>query len=411
MSGILIIGYLWPEPASSAAGRRMIELVELFQTQNAKITFASPAAKSEFAINLKAKDIDEVVIELNNESFDVFIEKLQPDIVLFDRFMMEEQFGWRVAKKCPNAIRILDTEDLHCLRKARQLALRENRIFNTADLFIDIAKREIASIYRCDLSLIISKIEMNVLKDIFKVPSYLIHYLPFLIKPIDKEDQNKWIDYHERAHFIMIGNFLHEPNWDAVLYLKNKIWPLIRKQLPDAEIHIYGAYASSKVMQLDNPKTGFCVKGRAENVNEVMGNAKVCIAPLRFGAGLKGKFIDAMENGTPSITTAIGAEGMHEKLPWSGYVEDAIDTMVDAAVKLYTDKSEWLMAQQNGITIINQCYDKEKRSEKFIDILTKLRQNSKDYRIQNFTGSMLMHHTMNSTKYMAKWIEEKNKPN
>jgi hypothetical protein len=66
-------------------------------------------------------------IALNSSSFDVFVKQLQPSIVLFDRFMIEEQFGWRVAENCPNAVRILDTEDLHCLRLARQKAYKEKR--------------------------------------------------------------------------------------------------------------------------------------------------------------------------------------------------------------------------------------------------------------------------------------------
>ena len=76
-------------------------------------------------------------------------------MVLFDRFMMEEQFGWRVVENCPNALRLLDTEDLHCLRQARQLALKEDRTFTTEDLFSDIAKREIAStatVFECAIS-------------------------------------------------------------------------------------------------------------------------------------------------------------------------------------------------------------------------------------------------------------------
>ena len=157
MQTILIIGFVWPEPNSSAAGGRMIQLIESFLSEGAKITFASTASDSDFMLDVRELGIEKVSIELNNTSFDQFVKQLNPSIVLFDRFMVEEQFGWRVAKECPTALRILDTEDLHCLRSARQLAFKENRKFTDADLNSEIAKREIASIYRCDLSLIISK--------------------------------------------------------------------------------------------------------------------------------------------------------------------------------------------------------------------------------------------------------------
>ncbi len=409
MKRILIIGYVWPEPRSSAAGRRMMELITLFLSQKWKVTFASPALRTAYSKNLSDIGVDEVVIQLNNTSFDVFVNNLQPSIVLFDRFMMEEQFGWRVIEQCPDAMRILDTEDLHCLRKAKQLALKENRLFKEEDLFSDIAKREIASIYRCDLSLIISTVEEKLLLDFFKIPKDLIYHLPFLLEIIDEKKQKEWPAFNSRQHFITIGNFLHAPNWDVVQYLKTTIWPLIRKQLPTVELHVYGAYTSAKVDQLHNPKEGFYIRGRAETVKEVMKNARVCLTPLRFGAGLKGKFIDAMENGTPSITTSIGAEGMYQELPWSGFIVNKIDDIVDAAIKLYTDESKWIIAQQNGIEIINQCYHKEKLSKGFTNALIKLQKNIEEHRIQNFTGSMLLYQSMNSTKYMSKWIEEKNK--
>ena len=117
MKSLLIIGSVWPEPKSSAAGGRMMHLIKCFQELHWKICFASPASDSEFAVNLDDFNIQKERIVLNDDSFDVFIRDLNPNAVLFDRFMMEEQFGWRVAQNCPDALRILDTEDLHFLRQ------------------------------------------------------------------------------------------------------------------------------------------------------------------------------------------------------------------------------------------------------------------------------------------------------
>ncbi|MGZ6539728.1 MAG: glycosyltransferase, partial [Bacteroidia bacterium] len=250
---ILFIGLVWPEPASSAGGSRTMQLIDLFQSQGWKITFASAATDSEYMFDIKRSGVEKVSIELNNESFDAFIKKINPSIVVFDKFMVEEQFGWRVAENCPGALRILDTIDLHCLRIARQQALKEKRIFTGSDLFSDIAKREIASILRCDISLIISEVEMKLLKEHFKVDEKLLYYLPFMLDPVDETTISKWLKYEERANFITIGNFLHEPNWNAVLFLKEEIWPLIRKKIAGAELNIYGAYASQKVNELHKP--------------------------------------------------------------------------------------------------------------------------------------------------------------
>src|SRR5699024_8756338 len=94
-----------------------------------------------------------------------------------------------------------------------------------------------------------------------------------------------------------------------VLQLK-KIWREIRKKMPRTELHIYGAYAPQQVLELHCEKEGFIIKGWAENVEEVMKQYRLQLAPIRFGAGLKGKIIDGMRFGVPSITTEIGAEGI-----------------------------------------------------------------------------------------------------
>jgi glycosyltransferase involved in cell wall biosynthesis len=406
---ILIIGTVWPEPNSSAAGSRTMQLIELFQKLNWQITFASAASDSDYMIDFKKHNLNRVAIELNNNSFDEFIKRLQPTIVLFDRFMTEEQFGWRVAESCPETLRILDTSDLHCLRFARQQAFKEKRPFTNQDLLSDIARREIASIYRCDCSLMISTFEMELLQQFFKIDPQLIHYTPFLLNQIKQGQIAYWPAFEERKNFVSIGNFLHEPNWNAVLYLKEEIWPLIRKQLPHAELHVYGAYASQKATQLHNTKEGFLIKGRADNAQEVMLKARVCLAPLRFGAGLKGKLIDAMECGTPSVTTTLGAEAMFDSLPWGGFITDDLTHFAMDAARLYTEKETWLQAQINGIRIINQVFDKDSHSQLLIEKIFYLQHKLKQHRDTNFIGSVLMHHTISSTKYMSRWIEEKNK--
>lgn len=405
---ILIIGKVWPEPSSSAAGSRTLQLINLFLEQNWQVSFASAASESDYSFDLKSLGISTLHIVLNDSSFDDLVKNMQPHMVLFDRFTSEEQFGWRVAQNCPNALRILDTIDLHCLRLARQEAIKQNRDFSLLDLNSDFAKREIASIYRSDVSLMISDYEMDLLINHFKIDNSLLHYVPFLLDPILKKD-NQWPSFSEREHFLSIGNFLHEPNWDAVLFLKQFIWPLIRKQLPKAEIHIYGAYPSKKVFDLNNLKEGFLIKGRADSVERVMKKTKVCLAPLRFGAGIKGKLIDAMQFGVPSVTTDIGAESMHGEFPWNGIIANQPHKFAEAAVELYTNEIKWQQAGENGAQILNNFFLKSNHSDLLIDKLLFLKNQLKSHRLSNFIGEMLMHHTVMGTKYMSLWIEAKNK--
>ena len=191
--------------------------------------------------------------------------------------------------------------------------------------------------------------------------------------------------------------------------MKKDIWPIIKKKLPKAEMHVYGAYASEKVKQLHDENDKFLIKGFAEDVNTVMQNARVCLAPLRFGAGLKGKLIDAMLNGTPSVMSSIAAEGMFGDFETSGFIEDNPKEFANKSIELYTDKIFWNGKQKNGYNIINARFDKQLFISDFMLKISLLLNNIEAHRTQKFVGQMLQHHTLQSTKYMSKWIEEKNK--
>jgi O-antigen biosynthesis protein len=424
---VLIIGYVWPEPNSSAAGSRMLDLINLWVAQGWELVFASAAALSEHRADLPSLGVREQSILLNCDSFDAFVVAYQPQLVLFDRFFTEEQFGWRVEKNCPHALRILDTEDLHSLREARQQLLKATQknqaseslrqsvgpvLATSAQLYScmsssDIAQREIAAIFRCDLSLMISTYEIALLQQYFAVPAQLLFYLPLLAGA--EVNAQALRSFTERAHFIAIGNFRHQPNWDAVLWLKHQLWPLIRAHLPKAELHIYGAYPPPKATQLHNAQDGFLVKGWAPSAREVMCAARVCLAPLRFGAGLKGKLMDAMHAGTPSVTTALGAEAMAGDMPWGGAIANSAQDFCAAALALYEHQPQWQVAQQQGVAILQQRFKRAEFTPALQARLAQLQQQLAAERQQNFIGQMLRHHAHKSTQYMGQWIAEKNK--
>jgi glycosyltransferase involved in cell wall biosynthesis len=221
-------------------------------------------------------------------------------------------------------------------------------------------------------------------------------------------------DFFSRQHFVTIGNFRHEPNWDSVLWLKHCLWPLIRTQFANAaiaapELHIYGAYPPPKAMQLHNPKEGFHIKGWAADAGSVMQDARVCLAPLRFGAGIKGKLIDAMHNGTPSITTHIGSESMSGGLAWCGAVTDDAGELARAALDIYQQPLLWQEKQQQGFTILRDYFYRCDYADLLRQRLLELTVNINAERQYNFIGHMLRHHHHKSTQYMAQWIEAKNK--
>ena len=385
----------------------MLQLIEYFQAQGSKIVFGTTAQQNDNSIDLELLGIEVHKLRLNDASFDDLLLEIDPSIVLFDRYITEEQFGWRVDEKLPKALRVLDTEDLHCLRKVREKQYKIGQKFRPSDLFNEeITKREIASILRSDLSLIISKFEMNLLTETFQIHPSILMYLPFLLgKSIEALAVP---ECDNRKDFISIGNFLHAPNLDSVITLKKSIWPKIRKQLPEANLHIYGAYPTQQVKDFHKSQEGFLVHGFVENQHEVLRNAKVLLSPLSFGAGLKGKFLDGMLNGCPSVTTSIGIEGYADGENWCGEVSDEWDDFAARAVELYSNHSSWKRAQENGFELLRQ-FDKTEHESEFTSKLDSIFADLDAHRNQNFMGSLLLHHRLKSTKYLSKWIEEKNK--
>ena len=389
----------------------MVEMIRLFQKQGWSVTFASAAERTEHTSGLDKMAVRSESIAVNNSRFDYFIGELKPDLVLFDRFTMEEQFGWRVEKICPDAMRVIETIDLHCLRHARHLQCKRQPAValevTQTDLFNEIALREIAAMHRSDLSILVSDYEMELLQSQFGMSSEMIHLCPFMFDI--PQSHSHLPAYEDRCHFITIGNFRHAPNWDSVLWLKQQIWPRIRTCLPEAELHVYGAYVSPKALALHDLDAGFHVLGRAEHVDTVMHQSRVCLAPLRFGAGIKTKLADAMLNGTPNVTTSVGVEGMRRGLPWAGAVANDAETLADAAVSLYHHDADWREAQANGFEIVRRLFDARNNGEALIRRLLEVKENLAGHRQKQFTGLMLRHHHQRSTEFMSRWIEAKNK--
>lgn len=410
----LIIVTVWPEPESSAAGWRVINVIDSLKEAGYDITVASPSRENDFSERLKLQEVTVKPVAINDLGFDMWIAEAQFDLAILDRFIIEEQFGWRIAEHSPSTIRVLDTEDLHFLRRARQQALAQGKsldeIFNDQiELTTEDACREIASIYRSDLSLILSDHEMDLLKNRFRVDPELLTPFRFCYRDIPET-----ASFEQRENFVVIGNFRHPPNADGTLWLKREIWPEIRKHLKargeKAELHVYGAYPPKDAMNLSSEKEGFIVKGPAENAHETLKRYRVNLAPLRFGAGIKGKISDGWRAGAPVVTTPIGAEGMtlrNENSIFGGLITRSATEFADAAVLLYTNSVEWSQARERGYSVLREYFDYRTNALELRKALNDLAQNLSSRRERNFVGKILQHQSMRSTKYFSKWIELK----
>ncbi|WP_320823355.1 glycosyltransferase [Reinekea sp.] len=400
---VLLIAKNWPEPNSTAAGRRSLDLLDLLQTQGYAIHVASAAEPTPFQADLSAFAIQSHTIAVNDSDFDHWLSQLAPTVVIYDRFVMEEQFGWRVQATLPQALTLIDTSDLHCLRVAREAAIKQSL---PIELFNDIALREIAAISRTDISVMISQTEIDLLHQHFHISRAKLLYLPFLVDSSDRVDSP---GFAARQHLVMIGGFKHEPNRDATRWLKTVIWPILRALLPNhCEMHVYGAYADHAMNQLQARTERFYIKGRSADALATLSQYRLNLAPLRFGAGQKGKILEGWLTGTPTLTTPIGAEAMATDAQLAYRPTTDANEFAQLVAAAYNDPARWSQLQDSGYRILEQNFARTTFALPFLERIEQIRATLSEHRQANFWGRLLTLNQYRATEYMSRWIELKN---
>lgn len=403
---LVIIGYVWPEAVSSAAGVRDEQLLQGFREAGWKVTFLSPAASNQFSALLNRRGIPTHSVAANDPAFDGLIKSLKPDAVLFDRFVTEEQFGWRVREQCPEALRIIDTQDLHFLRRARekQISTAPQKFLDLPPLYTEDTVREIAAIYRADLSLIISGFERELLMKRFQLPESLLLEHGFAYSAPSAEVPG----FAERKHCVFLGNYRHAPNYDGALWFAKAVWPLVRKADPSLEFHLYGSYAPREISELHAPDRGIHFRGHAPDQYATLEKYRVNLAPVRFGAGLKGKIADGWWKGVPAVATAIGAEGMRVSNAFGGLEANHPGEIAKAVVDLHQNAELWETCRARGRSILEEKFSYDRNTQTLLARIEQLRGRLEEHREENFIGQMLWHHQFKSTTYFSRWIELKN---
>ena len=282
----------------------------------------------------------------------------------------------------------------------------------------DTFLRELASVHRSDLVLVCSPVEMKMLEEWGVAKSKLILASFFC----EEEDCSNWKmksspTYKDRQDFVTVGGFKHPPNVDSVK-VHSEIWPRIRTLLPDARMHIYGAYPTPQILSPNDEKSGFIVHGPVDDLDEKLSQARVLLAPLRYGAGIKGKIVDAWRNGCPVVTSPIGAEGCTAMTNINQYTSDTVERLggivvsdteqfVDAAVKVYQQPDLWASCQEEGFHLLGTLFNGRDSLPVVEHAIHNAMENLQQRRQQDVFGSLLWHQSTRSTEYFSKWIELK----
>ena len=422
---VLVLSTLYPEPQASAAGvrtlrllRELVECPEIASIHYATSTTKQAPSHETTGTHELLQDIDFHVLA-PNRSQDIrdFLVKTLPSssnwLVLFDRFYTEEMYSFHIREHLgENAVLALDMQDVHSLRAARHRASKQfsNSICNvqavTPAIDDSMWLRELSSIHRCDLTLVCSPTEMKLLADQHILQGKLC-WAPLL--SCNSVSPPKEIpSFKDTRDFVFCGGFRHAPNVDAVHQLK-RLWPRIRQQLANnVNLHIYGAHCPDHLRQrLHDPASGFWVHGFAPTLHDVFHGRRILLAPLRFGAGLKGKIVDAWENGVPVVTTSVGSEGLvDDDTLWPGRITDTDDSFVQAAVDLYQDEVSWNTYQILFPALLKCLAEPDSL---VMPRLASAVEGRKEQRIHDPVRALVWHQANRSVEYFSKFIEYKEK--
>jgi glycosyltransferase involved in cell wall biosynthesis len=236
---------------------------------------------------------------------------------------------------------------------------------------------EIASMLRCDAVLLVSEAEQQILTRDVGLPAEKFH----VVSTIHEADSSIR-SFADRGGFSFIGYGGHLPNVDSIEYIVASIWPGIRRQLPHAQLNVYGYKLPPKVLALDEPTAGVFVRGFVEDHRAAIAASRVMLAPLRFGAGVKGKICEAFAVGTPVVTSPMGAEGIDDE----GHalaVETDAQRFIDRALEIYLNEDVWARASRNGLHLVQQRFSAVAAGDRLIEAIAagkKLRSQNTPWR-------------------------------
>ncbi|MDD5579588.1 MAG: glycosyltransferase [Methylobacter sp.] len=266
-----------------------------------------------------------------------------------------------IRRHCKKAKVLFHTVDLHHIRMLRE-----------AELFNDMAKQqaaeemresELAAISAVDMTTVVSTMELEWLRT--ELPNEKIHVLPFSrsIRGTEK-------GFLDRRDIVFVGGYEHHPNVDAVQYFVNEVMPFLRRLLPGIYFHVVGSKATAEIFALEAKDV--VITGFVDDLNPFLDKMRVSVAPLRYGAGIKGKIGTAMTVGLPVVATPLAAEGMSVTDGENIVVSEGGEQFAEAVARLYQDEALWNRISRNGLELAENLWGAEAAWRILSDIMAEL---------------------------------------
>ena len=281
------------------------------------------------------------------------------DYVFLYRAYTAWEFIRDVKALCPQAKVIFDTVDLHYLREERL-----SELSNSASMKAQAARTkevELSLVSLCDATIVLSPVEKDIL--LRERPGARIHTIPLLL-----DIPGSKTGFKDRHGLVFIGGYGHPPNVDAVLYFAESIWPLIKAQIPDITFTILGSSPPDSFRPLAR-QDGIRVVGYVEDLGEYFDTCTLSIAPLRFGAGIKGKIGTSFCYGVPCVASSVAVEGMGLTDGREVLVADTPAAFAEAVCRLYREQDTWAAMSERGLAFVRENYSLEAGKRKLEQLL------------------------------------------
>jgi glycosyltransferase involved in cell wall biosynthesis len=344
---ILVIDACPLTPEQDSGSLRMFNLLQVLGQMGMEVTLV--------ADNLQKNDSTEVLQSLGIKSLyrphiNNLVKFLQQrsatyDYVILSRLVVAGKYVDLIKNYAPETKVIFDSVDLHYLRIEREaLTKADNKLKSFA---AECKQRELAVAQKADITLVVSPVEKQILEK--ECPRIRIEIVSNI-----HEIHGRGADFSGRRGLLFIGGFSHAPNVDAVLFFVRNIFPLVKKNLTEVCFHIIGSNVPDEISRLANSR--ILVHGFVQDGGPFFNACKVSVAPLRFGAGIKGKINQSQSYGVPVVATSLAVEGMQLEHGESVLVADTPGKFAEAIVSVYTNEDLWNRLSQNGIRNLEEHF-------------------------------------------------------
>jgi GT2 family glycosyltransferase len=345
---ILFIDSFLPEHDKNSGSRRIFELLKIFKALKYNVFFLAHDGKREEPyyselINMGVRIIYPVI------SFRFPFAELkeildQLDFVWISRPEINAIYAPIIQEK-KSIIWIYDTVDLHFIREERRFNLQKVVTHDDKKELAAIKVAEVRFAKHAQLTVAITETEKKILaalgaKNVEVIPN--IHF-PY---------KGPLKSFEDRAGLCFIGGFHHQPNVDAVLYLINDIMPYVWKKYPHIKVTILGSNPGPEIVALES--SNIEITGYVPDVSQYFNSSRVFVAPLRFGAGMKGKIGQSLEYGLPIVTSAIGAEGMDLEHNYNILLAESAQDFASEIIRIYNNRVLWEQISVNSLLAIEK---------------------------------------------------------